>query len=784
MLALNRKLLRNLWSMKGQAVAIMLVVASGVATFVMSISTLRSLSATQEAYYERYRFAHVFAHVKRAPLTLVTRIRQITGVAEVQTRIVAEVNLDVPQLSEPALGRILSLPEPGGLNQIYLRRGRMIDASRKNEVLVSESFAAANTLEPGDSIGAVLNGRWQNLQIVGIALSPEYVIQIRGADLLPDDKRFGILWMDYEQLAAVFDLEGAFNDITLSLMRGVSIPEVLMRLDVLTEPYGGVGAYDREDQISHRYLSDEISQLRSMGLIAPTIFLGVAAFLLNLVLARLVATQREEIAMLRAFGYSSREIGRHYLLFMLVIVATGVLVGSSLGGWMGQGLTRLYTRFYKFPLFTYELEAWVIVLAGLISSFAGLLGIFSAVRQVVSLPPAEAMRPPAPASYRPTIIERIGLQKLLPQTARMILRQLERRPFKSALTSVGVAMAVAILVLGSFMEDSLDYLIEYQFFVAQRQDITISFVEPLSPQAADEVRQLPGVLQSETMRAIPTKLRFDHHMRRTSILGLASSDGLYRLLENGRPVALPSEGLLLSDKLAELLHVRLGDVVTVEVLEGQRSIRNLPVRGIIAEYNGTNAYMHIDALRRLLGEGRTVSGAFLAVDSLQRDKLYKTLKNTPQVASVAVKEATLQTFQDTVAENLNRMRFFNVLFAIVIAFGVVYNSARISLSERSHELATLRVMGFTRTEISAVLLGELVLLTTVAIPLGLILGYAFAYLTSLGLDTELYRIPLVVRPSTYGFAALTVIVATILSGLVVRQKLDHLDLVTVLKTKE
>ena len=581
MKALQRKLLRDLWNMKGQALAIMLVVASGVATFVMSVSTLRSLKETQQTYYERYRFAQVFAHVKRAPLTLVDRIREIPGVAEVQARIVAEVNLEVEGLSEPAVGRIISQPARGSLNQLYLRRGRMIEPGRPNEVLVAETFAAANRLEPGDTVAAVLNGRWQLLNIVGIALSPEYVIQIRGGDIFPDDKRFGVFWMDYEQLAAAFDFEGAFNDVTLSLMRGASVPEVLIRLDGLTERYGGAGAYDREDQISHRYVSDEIRQLRSMGVITPIIFLSVAAFLLNVVLTRLITTQREEIATLRAFGYNPREIGWHYIQLMLVIVLTGVVLGTSFGAWLGHGLTQLYTQFYKFPIFAHHLEAWVILVATLMSSAAGLGGILAAVRRAVKAPPAEAMRPETPAVYRMTVVERLGLQKFLPQTARMIMRQLERSPVRSLLTCVGIAAAAAILVLGSFMEDSLDFLMDYQFYTAQRQDLSVAFIEPLSPSAKYDLQHLPGVLKSEPMRSVPIRLRHEHHTRRTSILGLERADGLYRLLEQGEQVLLPESGLLLSAKLAELLHVlhrQEAVACAVRVLDAEARRADHPIR--------------------------------------------------------------------------------------------------------------------------------------------------------------------------------------------------------------
>jgi putative ABC transport system permease protein len=787
MRAINRKLVRDLAGMKGQALAICSVIACGVATFVMSLTTLDSLERTRTTYYERFRFAHVFAHLKRAPLALASRIADIPGVARVETRIAVDVNLDVEGMAEPGVGHLVSIPERDAptLNDVYLRQGRYIEPGRAGEVLVGESFAEAHSLAPGDTVLAVINGRREKLHIVGVALSPEYVLQIRGGELLPDTRRFGVFWMGYEQLAGAFDMDGAFNDVTLALMRGASEPEVLKRLDDLTEPYGGIGSYGRDNQLSHRYLSDEIRQLKSMGLIAPSIFLSVAAFLLNVVLNRVISVQREQIAALKAFGYTKFEVGLHYLTLAVLIALVGGVVGSGFGIWMGHGLAKMYTRFYKFPLFDYRPDLSVLLLALGISIGAAVVGTLAAVRRAVRLPPAEAMRPEPPASFKPTILERSGFQALLSQASRMILRQMERRPLKALLSCFGIALAVAVLILGSFGKDSLDYIIDIQFYLAQRQDMQVTFVEPTTAEAYYEVGRLPGVLRAEAFRVAPTRMRFGHRSRRVGLMGLEPEARLFRLIDaEEKTVALPDEGLLLSTKLAELLDVRVGERVTVEVLEGERPVREVPVTGLVTEFGGTNAYMNVDALRRLMREGESLSGAFLAVDARFEDQLYKTLKETPRVASVTVKRAAIQAFYDTIAENMLRMRFFNILFAGIIAFGVVYNSARISLAERSRELATLRVIGFTRAEISAILLGELAVLTVAAIPLGMVMGYGFAALAALGLDTELYRIPLVVEPPTFAFAAVVVLIAAIFSGLVVRRKLDHLDLVAVLKSKE
>ena len=788
MSALDRKLLRNLWEMKGQVIAICLVIACGIATYVMSLSTMFSLEDTMNRYYQEYRFAQVFASMKRAPLSLADRIAEIPGVAKVAPRVVQDVTLDVEGFEDPAIGRLISIPDYGEpvLNAVHLREGRWIDPGRTGEVLINEKLGEEHGLKQGDTVKAVLNGRKKELTVVGMAITPEYIYQLREGEVLPDDKRFGLFWMNETELAAAFDMEGAFNNITLTVTRSASIPDVLRRVDDLIEPYGGLMAYDRSEQTSHRYLDNEFTQLRSMGTVGPTIFLGVAAFLLNVVMSRLISTQREEIAALKALGYTGFEIGLHYIKFVALVVTVGSVLGTMVGARMGQGLTNMYLEFYRFPVLEFRHDPRVVTSALGISLLAGVVGTFAAVRQAVTLPPAEAMRPQPPADFRPTFVERVGLHWVFSLPVRIIFRNLERKPFKAAMAVLGIALGVSVLVVGQYGKDSIDYALDQQFAVAQRQDVTVAFVEPLTSRAIYEVEHLPGVRACEPFRTVPVRMRSEHHSRRVAVMGLPPDGRLFQPLDmDGDVSSLPADGLLVSRVLADVLRVQPGDAVAVEVLEGKRPVRHVRIEGVLDDFSGLSAYMPIDSVHRMMQEGDNLSGAYLQVDPQHVSALYQELKNTPLVASVTIKEAAIESFEETIAENLLRMQMYNVIFAMVIALGVIYNSARISLSERSRELATLRVMGFTRGEISLILLGELAVLVLAAIPIGLVLGYLFSWWSSATMvETEMFRIPLVIQPKTYGFSVAVIIVSTILSGLAVRRRLDHLDLIGVLKTRD
>jgi len=785
--ALDRKLLRDLWQARGQAAAISLVIGAGIALFVLMLSTFDSLQLTEHVYYDRYRFADVFASAKRAPLTLADQIAAIPGVAQVETRVVVDVTLDVPDLAEPAVGRLISIPERRRpmLCDLFFRQGRYPEPGHPDEVVASETFARAHGLEPGDTIGAIINGRRRELRIVGLALSPEFVYGIRGGELIPDDLRFGVLWMERRALAAAFNMEGGFNNAVLTLTPGASGPEVVARLDRLLAPYGGIGATPRALQPSHWYLQNELNQLQGMGTIIPVIFLGVAAFLLNVVLSRIISIEREQIGAMKAVGYRNLALAWHYTKWGLAVALAGSAVGIAAGAWLGSAMTRMYTDYFHFPVLQYRLTGQVTLEAIGAALAAAILGALGAVRRAVRLPPAEAMRPEPPASYQVSFVERAGLRRMLSQPARIIVRNLQRHPARAALSATGIALGGALLIVGAFSYDAVDVMLDTIFNVSQRFDVMVTFVEPRSSQARDELQRMQGVIDVEAFRSVPARLRLGHRSRQTAILGVADDARLNRIVDgSARPVALPPEGLVVSSTLADVLGVRQGDAVTVEVLEGTRPVRQIKVVRVVDDFLGTSVYMELDALRRLVHEGTTMSGAYLTVDSAAAPALYERLKATPVVAGVMVKRATLDSFNRTITETMGSVRAIEILFAAIIAFGVVYNSTRIALSERSRELATLRVIGFTRAEISYILLGEVAMITLVAVPLGLAVGYGLSAVTARALATELFRIPLVVAPRTYAFSAVTIVAATVISALIVRHRLDHLDLVAVLKMRE
>lgn len=783
---LRRKVLRDLARLWAQVLAIALVLAAGVATLILGNGAYSSLFETRARYYEDHRFADVFADVTRAPRALLAEIEEIEGVLDAEARIVKLGLLDLEGMKEPGSVLFVSLTgrNSEGLNRLYLREGRLPDPQSASEIVISDGFAKAHGLGPGDSLPVLMNGQRRALRITGVALSPEFIYALGPGQMMPDPRRFGIVWVPRASLETTFDLEGAFSNVVLKLAPGANPDRVIEALDRLTAPYGGIGAALRKDQISHAFLDAELKQLSAMVKVLPPIFLLVAAMLVNMTLSRLIALEREQIGLLKAIGYSSRAIAQHYIEFVLLIAVVGILIGMAAGTWLGAGLAQMYARFFSFPYLVFTRDPQIYGLAAVITLASAIGGAIYAVRTVVRLPPAVAMAPPAPAAYR----QRMSwVRKLVPlrQTGVMVARHLFRWPFRTASSILGVAMAVAILVASLWSFGSISYMIDITFFRTERHDAQVVFGAPEPQRTLYAVRQMPGVLVAEPFRSVTARISHRNLSKKLGLLGHPAGSRLSRVLDADlRPMALPEAGLILSEALADALAVRPGDLVTVEVLEGARPTVTLPVSGISLGYVGLGAAMEIGALNRVMGEGALVSGVNLMIDESQDAAFYAAAKAAPKTELITVTSLMLQRFRETLAENITVMISVYVILATIIAVGVVYNFSRIALSEQGRELASLRVLGFTNREVASVLFGELAAVVLLAQPLGWLIGYGIALAMVAAFSSDLYRVPFIVGRDVFATASLVVLAAALVSAFAIRGRINNLDMIEVLKTRE
>ena len=784
---LDRKLLRDLERLKGQIATIALVLASGITSFISMRGTYASLESSRDGYYDRSRFAHVFAAAERAPESLAEHIESLPGVESVQTRIAEDVTLPIEGMPRPAYGRLLSLPatRETATNALHLRDGRLPHRGQGDEVVVLESFARAHGLQPGHGVPAVINGKLRTLRVVGTALSPEFVYAIRPGAMVDDPLRYAVLWMERSTVASAFDLDGAFNDVTLRLQPGASDAAVRTALDSMLAPYGGTGAVARRDQISNKIVSQELAQLETLSTMVPLVFLAVAAFLVNLVLGRTIRLQRPEIATLKAVGYGNAQIGRHYLGLVAVVMVPGSLLGV-VGGWaLGRLVLGLYANVFKFPSFEFRLSAGLVASAVIVSSLAAVAGALGAVRAAVKLPPAEAMQPPAPARYRRGFLDRIGLGIVAGPSGLMVLREVQRRPLRTLLSSAGIAGAIALMILGRFGWDSILSYFETTFQREQRQDLTVLFARPMAPRVVGQLRRMPGVVAAEGLRAAPIRIRHGHRMRDCVAMGMPTGMMLRRLVaRGGQEVSVPDDGILVTKTLGEVLGLRVGDRPELDVREAERRTVRPVVVGFIDESLGLQVYARTEFLAALEGDLGAVSTVLLKVDPRGVERVDAQLRRSPHIIDVSNATADMQRMLDMNLSVMNTWTAVSLTLAASVIFGVVYNNARIALAARSRDLASLRVLGFSRREISWILLGSLGIEVALAIPIGLVLGHAWARQFMNSVDAEAFRWQVVIAPTTYLLAIGVVLLASAASALWVRRSLDSLDLVSVLKARE
>lgn len=782
MTALRKKLMRDLWRLRYQSFTIAVLVGCGIASFVAAVAASTSLQASRDAFYADARLGDVFAHLKRAPRGILERLRDLPGVSAADGRVADDFRIELDGSTEPVAARFVSLGSDG-LNQTKIRVGRLVEPGRADEVVVGEAFAEAWGLLPGSTVTAVINERRARLRVVGVGVSPEFSFTLAPRTGLPDPRHFGIMWMDEDALSKAMGFVGALNDVSLELAAGADLAETVHRVDQLLEPYGGLGAVGRADQPSAKLLEQKIAQLAKLARTLPVIFLGIASFLLHVLLSRIVGTQREQIATLKALGYRTRELLRHYLEFAVVVCALGVVIGVALGVVGASGLLKMYALYFKFPAFLFRFHAWAVLAGALFAFAAGVGGTLLGVRRAVAVPPAEAMRPEAPPSYHATVLD--CLYRVLSPIVRMVLRDIQRKPFRLLLSAGSIALATSIVLAGRVFNDSLQEVLRLQFEVSHREQIAVTLDTARPWRAVRDVAHVPGVVKAEGERVVPVRLRAGPRFRTTTILGLGADMDLFRLLDVGRrPLNLLEGGLSVSRVLGESLALRAGDEVEVEVLEGDRRKLRVPVAALVDDLVGLSGYMEAADLARLLDEEPRANTILVAAESPDLDDVTERLNALPAVAAVSRPELDRSLLDFEVADVLTVLSLLLALFATAIAIGVVYNNARIAFEVRSRDLATMRILGFSRAELAVVLLGEQAIQVLLGIAPGLALGKGFGGLWLSSIDRELLRVPTTLAPASYVGAACVVALVALASALIVRRQSDRLDLVAVLKARD
>ncbi|QDU96078.1 ABC transporter permease [Lignipirellula cremea] len=789
---LNRKLAREIFNAKGLLLAITSIIAVGVMCFVTLQSAYQNLSYAKRDYYRDSRMADFWIDLKKAPLSEIDALYRIRGVSEIESRISFNATVDLEGVVKPLNGFVLSLPDQRMpiLNEIALQQGDYFSSRRANEVIINESFARAHRLYPGQRLHLLMNNRRQELIIVGTALSSEFVYVQGPGSLVPDPSTFGVFYIKRSFAEDVYDFQGAANQIIGRLAPEArdQIDPILQQAETLLDSYGVFSTTPLRLQTSNQFLSNEISGLGAMSTIVPSIFLAVAAVVLNVLLTRLARQQRVVVGTLKALGYSSGQVFWHFLKFGLVVGLIGGLIGAGFGYWGATGITRVYRHFMDFPDLDSRFYPGVMAVGMIVSLGCAGAGAFYGAYTMLRLLPAEAMRPEPPRSGGAIWLERATwFWSLLNASWRMVLRTVFRQYVRSGANVFASMMGAGLLVTGFMLSASQDYLLEFQFYRAVRSDIDLQFKEVEGRPALDEIRRLPGVDRAEPLLNVAFEFVHGPYRRKSAVTGL--SPGAVLTIPRdaaGTAMPIPETGLVITRRLATLLHLQQGDQVTLIPVQGERRPCQAAVARIADSYMGLGAYAEIAFLSGLVQEEFALSGAQLLVNHRPHDmrRLYLELKQTPGIQGVTARADTIRNLEKALLENQMVSVITIIVFAGVVFFGSIVSSSMVNLAERRREVATFRALGYTPWQVGGLFFRESMLTNLLGSLLGLPVGYGLVVLTAWSYNNDLLRLPVVTPPWIWFVTLGLATIFALCAQAVVQWSIHRMDFVEGLKVKE
>ena len=790
MSVLHRKLRRDLWAAKGLLATIVLLIVIGIMSFVMFLTLSLNLDAALQTYYSQCRMADFWVDVEKAPLHDLERLNQIPGVAETRARISFPVSLDIAAADRPISGRVISLPDDPApvINQVLVRSGGYFTGLRNEEVLVNEGFARSWNIHPGDHLSVLLNGKSQELLVVGTAMGSEFALTIPPGGL-PDNRNYAILYIKESFAEEAFDYQGAANQIV-----GLLAPEyrdrgrlVFERIETFLRPFGEPQVTERDDQPAHNLLTARIAQMRTVNLIIPSLFLIVAALIMNILMMRIVEQQRTIVGTLKAIGYSNVSLSQHYLQFGTVVGLAGGLLGAALGQWEVGMMLGQMRAFFEFPRLEPEPIPMLLAGAVLLSLAISTIGTINGVQQVLRLSPAAAMRPKPPSSVHRTFLERIGgLWKRLGFRWQMAIRSIQRQRVRTATNLFAATMGTAIILLVLHITDAITEMLSFTYEKVLVSDVDLTLQDEQPYETLYEVQRLPGVERAEPIFSIGGTFEHFLYSERGGITGLLPEATLTvpRDVE-GRRVSLPSAGLLMSRHLAQKLQVREGDEVTFLPTKGNRDALQLPVARIVESYAGDAVYAEFGYLNRMMDEDDTVTKVQvkLKAEPHALSDLYLALKEVPQIQQAN----SAKELKGAMEENLGAL---NIMVTVMIVCGgalfcgSMVTSTLIALAERRQEVATFRVLGYQPAAVGGLFLRESAIINTIGIVLGIPIGYELSWQIDQFMATDVVTLPFVISRSSYIWSVVLGIAFTFVAQALVQQVINQFDWKDALNAKE
>lgn len=784
---LFRNLFRDIKKSKGQFISILIIVVLGVSFYTSLNSMFRNLSNSSSKYYEEYRLADIWVDIYKSPESVKKYIEDLPNIQKVTERIVKDASVNIS--NENATLRFITLPnvKEDILNDIVIKSGRYFSEEDDNQCLLDEDFFKANDLKLGDYIYPIINGNEVKLKIIASVKSPEYVYTLRdSSEIMPDNKKFGIIYVKKSFGEAVFDFKGSINNISVKLLDTTKIESSKDDIKRALKNYGISGIIDRDEQTSTMIIQDEIEKMQAMGSSFPIIFFIVASVIIYIMMSRMVENQRGQIGVLKALGFSNLQVLIYYMSYAAIISISGSIIGSVIGTYMGIGLTTFINQYFNLPLAKTEIYLDLVIPASILTLTFSLFAGYHSCKSVFKIMPSEAMREKSPEIGKKTVIEKVNLiWKHTSNLEKIVIRNIFRYKKRAFLTSIGIIFSTAILLIALTMKDSTDFMIEQQYGSIQDYDIKVKFSSLISTNELDSIKTIEHVKDVEAILETGIEISNGWKSKNIELTALINEPKIYKVVNNhGENINMPKNGILIPDRLADTLSVDINDNVNIKFFLPGKAPKEVLVKGIIAQYVGSSAYTSMDNLNNLLGEGMIASSAVLKLDSSNSEnEVKKYLRDMKGVTSVESKADSYNAFIKTMAAMKASIGSLIVLSAVLL-MAVLYNIAAINIFERQRELATLKVLGFHNNEIKKIIFNENYIIVSFAILFGIPLGNWLGKYIIVASSTDSYTIPHVISLKSYVITIILTLAFAIITNSILMKKIKSINMLEVLKNKE
>lgn len=775
---------------KGQYAAILVTIILGIMIFIAMSMAAINLKTTLDAYYEENNFADFFVTINSAPESVIEKINKIDGVKSAEGRISGTVPFISKDETERINVKLISARPDEQINKAFLIKGTLIKNNYKDALVLSQ-FADARGIEIGDEITVQVNGRPVQLQVAGIVANPEFIYLMENLDaLMSDATKFGAVYISEELSQTLFGMKGAFNTILIDYDETLIpaddnenepvIQRILDDIEKEVDGYGIQSMFHKKSQLSNSMVSQEIKQLKNMSNSLPLVFLLVAALILAMMLNRMVKKDRGVIGLFKAIGYSNKDMVIHYTKYALFAGIIGGTIGGIAGMATAGGMTQLYLQYFNIPLlkvdFNFGYVAIAVAMASVICTGAGLWG----ARGIIHITPAESMKEEHPKKGKRIFLENIPfLWKRFSFSWKLVFKNIFRSKKRTGLVIAGVIFTYGMILFTLSMPAVVDNLMNKYFTDYLKMDYSVSFKMPMDKSVVYDFKGMGKIDAIEVKADIPVELSNGNLKKIINLTAVNQDTQFYGFADNdGNSIAMPEQGLMLTENLAGILKVKPGDWVKVKSYSGGDPVYEKVVV-VFPQSLGMGAYTNFESLNRfLLGKNLITGVNIKSGDTALANEILKA-RNIASVSSSTDIRAMYDKSLALIIVSIGIM----LVFSGVLGFSIVYNVTSVNIGEREAEFSTLRVLGFSNKEIFRLILKENNIIMVIGILLGIPVGTAMLGYATYAFSTENYSLKMEPTSASLFYAGMTTILFILLAQVATYRRIKKLDFLQALKTR-